>query len=96
MTQAQINKQLLRQYKENGWLTTKRIVSGLYRVTIQDYVFSIEHSSNRQLAGNDWAIYHEEGSKGYDGFDNYVNHSESLTDAQIYLVTEFYEADKIS
>lgn len=81
MTRAQ----LLKAYKENNWITTKRYYSGCYICTLGNNVYRVETQQNRMEEGDQWVITSVSG-EGHNEMDPYITHRFSLRDAQIWLV----------
>ena len=81
MTQAE----LLRAYKQNGWIITKRNYSGCYICTLGTNVYRVETQDNREEEGDMWVVTTVSGECHVEE-DCYVGHFISLRDAQIDLV----------
>ena len=76
MTQSQ----LLKAYKKNNWITTNRKYSGCYICTLGNNVYRVEAQDSKE-----WIVTTISGP-AHDYTDTYITHSDSLTEAQVYLV----------
>ena len=81
--------ELLKAYKKNKWIVTKREYSGCYICTVGNNVFRIETEENRDESGNEWVVTTISGDC-HDKYDVYVGHELSLRDAQINLVNMYH------
>lgn len=81
--------QLLKAYKNNGWITTKRNYAGSYTVKVGEYIFRVSSPEEMESNSGEWLVNTEEGCKDHNERDPYIMHSISLIQAQIDLVTMY-------